>query len=101
MMTVSIGHNLVVGEIADYLFIDTAARHSKYAKLSYQERVDMTLYDLGTVHVNSRRIDRAEDDILHGIEQCSYTHSIRSTQRNTCTSYLSTTATTTCSLFVV
>ena len=101
MMTVSIGHNLVVSEIADYLFIDTAARHSKYTKLSYQERVDMTLYDLGTIQVNSRCIDCAENDILHGVEQRSYAHGIRSAQRDTCTSYMSTTATTTSSLFVV
>ena len=61
----------------------------------------MTLYDLSTIQVNSRCIDCVEDDILYRIEQRSYTHGIRSTQRDTCTSYLSTTATTTSSLFVV
>ena len=61
----------------------------------------MTLYDLRTVQVNSRRIDRTEYDIFHRIEQRSYPHGIRTAKRHTSTSHLSATTASTSSLLVV
>ena len=53
VIATTVRNNLIIGVIADNLFVDTSTSHSKYAKLPNKERVNVSLNDLCTIQVNS------------------------------------------------
>ena len=76
VITFAIGYYLVVGIIADDLFIHTTASHAKHAELPYQEGIDMSLNYLSTIQINGWRASGAQYHILHWVKQCPDAHCI-------------------------
>ena len=46
VIAITVRNNLIIGVIADYLFVDASTCHSKHSKLPYKERVNVSLNDL-------------------------------------------------------